>query len=320
MLECLKATIHPRLQGYIQGWMEDCGATDSDWFIIDPCSIGDAYHTLGLLPEFRRRHAREGQRIVVMMNRRCLPLGKVMPYADACFAVDMGPLFPALNWAAEQDVFAPGFPLVAHPDYHGRGTLGRLSECRQMTFLDTKRYIMRVGFDEPLAPPVIPDDIRDKAHRHLEAQSVPRGESVILVPHSNSYRELPGEFWEAVVGELKGRFELFTDTTPGNPALDGTRPLEIKLEALLPAVNWAGAAIAVRSGLSDFMSTVEVPFVTVYPGNAFAKYWTAKHSHISLSNMGLRVPELEVRLSRQPDPATAGRVAAQRLLEAVRSE
>jgi hypothetical protein len=297
-----------RLSELIHSWREACGVTDNDWFIIDPYSIGDAYHSLGLLPAFRQRHVRPGQRIVFLCNERCLPLKRIMPYADAYFSGNMNLFELQLNLIAEEGLFGPGYPVITAPDMHYRGALNDLVHCRQITMIDLKRLVMRVGFDTPFTGPMVQPAWREDVQQALAAQGVVQGESLMLFPHALTSKAIPAPFWNTVVGALRDRFHLFTDTTPGNAPLPFTTPIHLKLDALIPAVEWAGAALALRSGLSDVLSSVEATLVTAYPENNGSNFLTGPglpYSCSSLSNMGLRTPDLEVRLSEFATPEEA---------------
>jgi hypothetical protein len=79
--------------------------------------------------------------------------------------------------------------------------------------------------------------------------------TVIVAPYAKSVKRLPMSFWSLLVDTLNGLgYTVATNINKNNPnerPLGNTNPLSIPLSELVPAIEYAGCIIGLRSGLLD---------------------------------------------------------------------
>lgn len=104
---------------------------------------------------------------------------------------------------------------------------------------------------------------------------MPKGKSLILAPYANSIVEAPLSFWETMAKKYKeDGFTVYTNVLPEQSPVIGTDPLEIPIEEMRSAVEWAGYFASIRSGLCDVLHETCCEKRVVYPDYLFS---TTKH-------------------------------------------
>jgi hypothetical protein len=256
---------------FVQELANITGKGENDFLFIEPYSIGDALHTLGLLPRFREIYCEPGQRIILLCQDRSKGLNDIMPFADVVVGAQLTPYEIQFEYVASlTDGLSPHMPVVCPPDMHALGKIGRTG----VNPVAAKRSIFFLEQHEPWQGPVVSSPLRAVTEQRLAALGLRRGEGLFIIPHAMTYNDLAPEFWRAAVlmiGERFPHLRLFTETTGGRPAIEGTEGLDLSLAELIPAVEYAGAALAVRSGLVDILAHARADIVSMVPPTSLHK-------------------------------------------------
>jgi hypothetical protein len=238
---------------------------EQDFLFVEPYSIGDAIHTLGLLPKFREIYCEPGQRIILLCQERAMGLAPIMPYADAMYGLNLSPYELQLEYVASlSNGLSPHLPIICAPDMHALGKVGRTGAGP----IEAKKSLFFLEQHEPWAGPVIPAETRAAAEARLAGMGVERGGGLVVIPHANAFHNVNPHFWTLAVALIRGRFpslRLFTDTTGGGEPIEGTEALTLTLPELIPAVEYMGRALVLRSGLADLLAHARAEVVSMVP-------------------------------------------------------
>jgi len=251
---------------------EVTGKRENDFLFIEPYSIGDAIHTLGLLPRFREVYCEPEQRIILLCQQRAFGLIEIMRYADHFVSADLAPFELHLEYAASlHNGLTPQLPIICAPDMHALGKLGRA----RLNPIASKKSLFFLDQDDAWIGPSIPEALRKSTEERLAALGLARGKGLIVSAHCHTFDHLPSAFWASATAIIKERFpglRVFTDATTGAPVIDGTESISLTLAEMIPAVEYAGAALVVRSGLADLLAHARANIVSVVPPVAAYKF------------------------------------------------
>ena len=254
-----------RIGVLMQSMFQYTGKREQDFLFIEPYSMGDCVHTLGLLPAFRRLYCDEGQRIILLCQHRAVQLSGIMPFVDACFGMDLDQHAVALEHIASiTSTLSPTLPVICAPDMYGHGGLMRMPGGP----MDRKRAIFYLKPDDMFTPPTVSEELRQATNLKMAEHGVERDNSVIIFPHALTLTDFGAAFWTALVDHIKDRkpeVKFFTDTTTGVAPILGTEPLTLSLTEVTPAVEFAGNGIFLRSGLIDLMAFSTANVLSLVP-------------------------------------------------------
>lgn len=261
-----------RVMRFVQELATVTGKLENDFLFVEPYSIGDAVHTLGLLPRFREVYCEPGQRIILFCQDRAVGLNEIMPYADIVIGGQLSPFELQLEYVASlTDTLSPQMPIVCAPDMHALGLLGRAG----VSPMCAKRAIFFLEQHDAWQGPVVPDALRTAAEQRLAGLGLARGQGLIVIPHGHAFNDMPPEFWQAATMMARERFpnlRIFTETTGGRPVIPGTEAIELTLGELIPAAEYAGAVLKLRSGLGDILAHARADIVSVVPPSSHFKF------------------------------------------------
>jgi hypothetical protein len=261
-----------RIMRFVEELAEATGKGENDFLFVEPYSIGDAVHTLGLLPRFREIYCEAGQRIILLCQDRAVGLHQIMPYADVVVGAALAPFELHLEYIASlYDGLTPHLPIVCAPDMHALGKVWRPARSP----IDAKKALFFLEQHEPWIGPAVPEALRKATEDRLAGMGLERGGGLIVITQANAFDSMPAPFWNAAAALIQGRFpglRIFTDTTMGGPPIEGTEGLSLNLAELIPAVEYAGAALVLRSGLADILAHAKADVVSVVPPTEAYKY------------------------------------------------
>ena len=245
---------------------------EQDFLFIEPYSIGDAIHTLGLLPRFREIYCEPGQRIILLCQERAMGLAPIMPYADAMVGLNLSPYELQLEYVASlSNGLSPHLPIICAPDMHALGKVGRTG----VGPIEAKKSLFFLEQHEPWSGPIIPAELRASTETRLASMGLERGGGLVIIPHGHAFHDINPHFWALAVALIRGNFpdlRLFTDTTGGGEPIEGTESLSLSLAELIPAVEYMGHALVLRSGLADLLAHVRAQVVSIVPPPEFYRY------------------------------------------------
>lgn len=263
-----------RIFRFINLLAAETGKGPDDFLFVEPYSIGDVVHTLGYLKRFREVYCRPDQRIILLCQRRAAAVAQVMPYVDAVSGADLAAFELHFEYIASlYDGLTPHIPIICPDDMHAKGKLARAGHG-----FANKRSIFFLRPEDPWCPPVVSDELRAAAAERMAAAGAAAGRSVLLLPGAMSIRDLPDAFWAALVARLRQDrpdLDIFTEMTGREAPLPDTQPVVVSLPELIPAVEFAGGCVALRSGLCDLLAYAEAAVLALTPEeHGYYKHWT----------------------------------------------
>ena len=298
-------------------FLSNLGLKDIDWLIIDPLSIGDAYQTLSLLPEFRKKHMAPGARLFYMCSDRAAPMVPMFGVVDISVAHRVD--YNICYLFAEAYKLGPGVPIVMGPAMYAGGWMQRLLDAGLISALHVRKLILGLDLNCPIRHPVPTDAMRQGAEKTARDNGVKPGRSLLIVNHATTMKPLPVEAFADVVAGFPG--PVFTDTTTNQSALiPGTRPISIPLDQMIPIAEQFGQVLALRSGIVDLIADSRSQIFSIYPRPGDAQSWVTDQAgwvgayrNATLEKMGLsgRAVERTIVLEAEDDiPAVSHRIAA----------
>jgi len=252
-----------RIDSLAQQFIGVGGISANDFLIIEPYSIGDAYHTLSLMDAFRKKHCNVGQRIHFVCNPRCLPVANLFQNIETATGLNCTPYEYHLEAFAGRYRLAPGFPIVTAPDMYADGWLGRLISAGKINAIEAKKLILNLDFDEVLAKPRYSSEQRNIGIQNAISQGLESG-SVIIFNHANTVTPADPDIYRCLQGRYPGRV-YYDHSVPNAPDIPWAIPLKIPLDQVGIFAEYAGTVIALRSGIVDLLSDVECTLVSIYP-------------------------------------------------------
>ncbi len=298
-------------------FLSNLGVRETDWLIIDPLSVGDAYQTLALLPEFRRKHMAPGARLFYMCSDRAAPMVEMFGAVDVVVGHRVD--YNICYLFAERYGLAPGVPVVMGPAMHAGGWLQRLLDHGLISALHARKLILGLDLDCAIRHAQPSDQMRRDADETARAHGVESGRSLLIVNHATTVKPLPVEAFAEIVAQFPG--PVFTDTTMDPSALiPGSKPIAIPLNQMIPIAEQdsgkAKSLAAARSGIVDLIADARTRIFSIYPRPADAQTWVTDHAswvsayrNATLEKMGLtgRAVERPILLAADDDIAAISR-------------
>ena len=199
------------------------------WFLACSFGTGDTYLICALWRAFEAQH---GPATIVVAEHHA-PIAQM-------FGVryEVGLSRPM---AAD---FQEGTPFVVHPSRMAFGAqIDALTGREGFSQADMYRLLLRLSPDAPLAKPQPPGPWQD--------QSIPKGRSVVLMPHSQSWPPAPPEFWQELAKALLDRTDLDIVLNSGSLQPQGStrvRSVFPSLEMLFSLMEHCGWVIGPNTG------------------------------------------------------------------------
>lgn len=260
-----------RVDCEVRNIVRGLGVACNDYLIMEPYSIGDAYHTLCLLSQFRRNYPNPGGKLYFVCNQRAVPLTHMFEGVDHVVAFNGAPNEFMLESIVNRHNLNVGEPIVTAPDMYANGWLAQLSAKGLISPLHGKKLILGLDLDAPVVHGVVPSIDREKAAHFAREHGVIFGKSLIIFNHANTINSLPNEVFSDVVDLFGGN--VFTDTGWGKVLpLSGTVPLNIPLDLVVPLSEIAGYVLALRSGITDILSSAKIKLMSLYPRGIEIKF------------------------------------------------
>jgi hypothetical protein len=271
----------------------------NDFLIIEPYSIGDVVHTLAFITEFKRNYCKDGQRVNLICNKRCVPVAKLFNNIDNVIGIDCN------NYEIQFESIASNFgvlsthiPIIMSPDMYLSEKLSRLVRGNKINLLQVKPLIL--GLDTNAIPEVPQFDPRIFEICVQRAQIIGlKSDSLIIFNHANGIKSLNPN---AYIG-LRDKFgdNIYFDMNMDRELIPKwAKSIKIDLEYIPYYVEIAGAALSLRSGITDILSMCKVNIYTIYPNSTMFKKFHGVPSDLvnlyresTLSNLKLGNYKLE---------------------------
>lgn len=248
--------------------------------------IGDHYIVAGFAEALRKRH-----RVQVWLAGR----------RDLAFVAD---LFPAveryLHWPdhmrAETIMNEKPTGGTYYFAHFPRLELCRAVGYKDFHFLDAYRCRLNLNEEAELSSARLPTpEEMSAAQAFLAKHGCPEGRTVILNidARTTALGGVDTRYWPLLAAALRTRgLHPFVNQGPWTKLTDGLKGAAFALRDYRAIVMAAGAAVSVRSGVSDLISNLPVPQVVVYPDAHYLGGPLIRGT--TLTKFGLERPPLEV--------------------------
>ncbi len=217
---------------------------------------GDAYLVLYALRQLAETRGLKSADIVIVCSAKLR--GVVSMFADVVGSIvetqfdNMFVLHRRLCETGLDGVF------LAHPEFLSHDAQGapRVG-CWRLDFLVQSKQALGLH----------PDHAGDHPRRAVVARRLRPAPRAFLAPMSNSFRLLPGAFWQALADRLGAMgWEVFVNKGPeGEQALAGAKPIDLPHAQLVGFLDEVDCVIGLRSGLLDVVSGTLAPMIVYYP-------------------------------------------------------
>lgn len=102
--------------------------------------------------------------------------------------------------------------------------------------------------------------------KYKDLTNIPYKKSVVLSPYAKSVTNIPMEYWEQIISYYRKKgYSIYTNVTPEEKELYGTKRLETSLDEIQSVVEHAGTFIGLRSGLCDVIKYADCDKTAIYP-------------------------------------------------------
>lgn len=291
-----------RVDIFAKNLLERTNTGSDDFLFIEPYSAGDVFHTLSFLSAFRAKYCKSGQNINMICNPRGLGVVKLFRNVNTVLPMNLGSLEYHLEALVQRFPFCgSGVPIVTCPDMHARGFLSRLCQDNRINGLIAKKLILELELDEKPSIPELDDRKRAVAEARAAALGLTSG-SVIIFNHASSVKSFPHEVFKALLQRWRPE-QIFYDCvgTEGS-AVPWAKPITMDIEEIPYLVDIAGAAVTIRSGITDILSACTARIITLYPTSSFLHDWHGDKQKVAANyvNYTLEKFELDQRVNEYP--------------------
>jgi hypothetical protein len=239
------------------------------WILVCPASIGDTWGVCALAQAFRDTH---GGPLTIVVKESQQFITQMFPKVfDRIIVWDDLRLAGFCQRLIGQGAFAIDEPIIAHQHWHGLGRftaplleLLRYQGRGGLRLADQFRLVLQLGWESKMSQPIIPKDWYIEAKSYALAVGLDPGNSVILLPDSNTNPILPDAFWEKLVAELTNQGnKVFTNMAgssgmPRTTPFKGSHPISLTIKLGIPLIEQAGRFISMVNGYAAMLLGSEI--------------------------------------------------------------
>lgn len=241
---------------------------DDAWIIVCPYSLGDTYLLASLGEAFRRAHCADGKPVVLVVKSSLFPLALMFrQHFDRIIGLEdlyLNAIRLELEHVKLSTILCPGHAYFPHPNHlhDARAdltpTFGRVSQ------LGMYATLLRLPLETRPALPQISPDARQGAAELAAKLGIRDGRSVLLFPESNSWEQVPDEFWQHLAPRLQAAgWDVYTNASgswrgPRAQEIEGARLIHVPLDLVYPFLERAGWAIGTLCGMMNSLVTARL--------------------------------------------------------------
>ncbi len=223
-------------------------------------SLGDVYYCMCYLPDFFKcRNITNA--VICVYTRSCRDVVSIFgEYNIELLSQD------ELDSAVQATIFLKDeYGFIAHNDKPYVMNLTKALYIKKLSF----DIIYRCGvFGLPInsksAIPVSWDEFPNLG-------LIPDSKSVILAPYAGSVVSLGKDMWLEIRDTYTSKgYEVFTNTSPGEEPIEGTKAICPKIREMKSVVEKAGVFIGLRSGICDVIRSANCRKIALYPDYNFS--------------------------------------------------
>jgi hypothetical protein len=252
---------------------EQYGNKDRWVFATTGLKNGDLYISLTSFPAFRARHALHTPVDLLCVAERHRKIALLFEHAfDNIYLVpDLERIRPidVQYWCLTRgfDNFAPGNLIYLQPLImtHRQFEIYPLIDINWVGYIDCCRMMLRVPLRTAPAPPKVTDDQRRRAAALAEKAGVVPGGSIILFPYAESVeQDAVRHFTKFAAHAMQSGMRVLTSVAREEVAIEGSSPIFIPFDLLLPFAELAGNVLIIRSGIADILASANCRKLLIY--------------------------------------------------------
>jgi len=223
-------------------------------------ALGDVFYAMSYLPQFLKKRAISDY-VVCVVGGGSAKVVEIFSHKNiAVFSQpDMDEIIQAELFTKDDDFFIP------HNDKPYVVQLYKALYVKMIPFETIYKcgvYGLPVN-TEPVKPTML------KIYSHLD--KIKKNKTLIISPYAKSVSNIPMSYWEKIITDYSSKgFDIYTNTVGEEEALQGTKRIEIPLDEIQSAVEYAGHFIGIRSGLCDVIKYADCNKTAVYPDRCFS--------------------------------------------------
>ena len=267
------------------------------WIILCGYAIGETSLLCSLAGEFVKVH---GHGIILVVTPKHEPVAQMYAHRFLKIVVmnDTYMRYMLRSGYIPQDRFELDQPIsgcwidLGFRYSDGIKYLGRYPGRGGISDTDTGRFVLRLPWNARLEPPRILPEWEDAAWQMGKELGLKTGRSVLLSPINNTSKKLPDIFWKKLAARLKENgFTVFTNMGGLNPyngpptmPVEGTIPISLPIQLVMPFLNFAGRGISGTNGM--FFFTMIACFESIKLTNLLSVDLNEQEDHSSLGYNG----------------------------------
>jgi hypothetical protein len=244
---------------------------------------GDLYMSLTLMEPFKRMVANWEPMTIIVTSKQHASILLMFPgiFETEHQAPELADVSPdeLRAWCQSRGAnkFAHGNLIYLHPTHFTYGPFNLMAAptTPPLSYIDLSKMGLRIPSRAPLELPTITDMMCREAEVLARSVGLVTGRSVILFPYAQSSPQSANEHLAtfATYARTAG-FRVFTSVAGEERPVDGTTPVFIPFNVLLPFCELAGYVLALRSGISDIVSSGDLRKLFVYATKVEVYYYS----------------------------------------------
>ncbi|WP_313186528.1 hypothetical protein [Lacrimispora sp.] len=216
-------------------------------------ALGDVYYAMAYLPYYLKvRNIRSYA--VVVTGERCKAVAELFTDTNVLVLdrIFMDEMVQAVLYTEDKAV------LIAHHDRPYTNDMTRFIDIGKLRLQDL--YCCGVYGLKKGTTPFLP-----MRKEYAQKELLKKERSVIISPYAKSVVGIPESFWEKIIGQYMDRgFTVYTNVAGDERPLYGTKPMEIPIDEMISAVEYAGHFVGIRSGLCDVIQSAACEKTVVF--------------------------------------------------------
>lgn len=271
-----------RVLSGIQNIRRSLAAREIDYIFIQPYSMGDIYHDMLLMKEFKKNYLKNNERIYYGCRARALPIIKLFNSVDVSFEIS-GNIELLIESINIKYGLVPGVPFASCLDMHYDGILFDLLMANKINLMDAKKILLKLPFNCNFDKPIIPENDKIEFDKYIEKNKI-RKEDILIINHGSSIEGLPSNCFLELIKNNQDK-NIFYDATISTTHPPGTIPLVIPYLTLFQLANYLSTIVVIRSGIVDLISTCSASINSIYPPAKYFKNNFPEHERIQMADM-----------------------------------
>lgn len=243
---------------------ERLGIKKGEWFFVSPYGIGDLCIILSLMPEFRRIHKAKKIAIGITTETHKDLFSLYQDSADRYEILDRKELI-----FCKSNTFAPGNPVIIHPEHIYPSSMQSLIGYKNFTLMDVYKVLLNLPISCTAMSPASTDkETAARALQRFRDYGLVSRRTILLAPDAFSYRKpvISKPFWEKLVKGLRklGFTAAMMTKNQELAALEGVIRVDFPLKEAIPFVLYCGGFIGNRSGFCDLIASVSAISIILF--------------------------------------------------------